>query len=212
MDKTNLRIALVTDDDVIFSPYMVNEIIKKFKNIGTITNVVILNKIHNLSAKQKQQSIDLYGRFNNFLLSLYTKLRISANKYDKNSYSLENVLLKYSIPFAYFEDIDCADTINYLKGYDLDLILVMSHQILKSEILSLPKLGCINRHPGKLPDYAGMLPIFWAMLLTQKNIEKSSIGGGISVFIKQFMLWWNELMQVKYFMKKNIYFQTILHE
>lgn len=31
MDKTNLRIALVTDDDVIFSPYMVNEIIKNLK-------------------------------------------------------------------------------------------------------------------------------------------------------------------------------------
>lgn len=179
MSSKNLRIALVTDDDVIFAPYMINGIISKFKDLGIITNVVILNKIHNLSPKQKQQSIDLYGRFNNFLISLYTKIRLSANKYDKNAYFLENVLNKNNIPFKYFEDINSADTINYLKEYNLDLILVMSHQILKSEILSLPRLGCINRHPGKLPEYAGMLPIFWAMLMSKRSSSQyEHIGGG----------------------------------
>lgn len=81
---------------------------------------------------------------------------------------------KHNIPFKYFEDINNSDTINYLKQYNLDLILVMSHQILKSEILSLPRLGCSNRHPGKLPDYSGMLPVFWAMLLSRQDSNQHS--------------------------------------
>ena len=32
------------------------------------------------------------------------------------------------------------------------------------ELLNAPRLGCINVHSGRLPNYRGMMPTFWQML------------------------------------------------
>lgn len=46
-----------------------------------------------------------------------------------------------------------------------DLIVVVAYgQILPPEILTLPKLGCINVHASILPRYRGAAPIQWAIL------------------------------------------------
>ena len=36
-------------------------------------------------------------------------------------------------------------------------------QIIKSDLLNMPRLGCINVHPALLPQYRGSHPIFWAL-------------------------------------------------
>lgn len=47
-----------------------------------------------------------------------------------------------------------------LKPIDADLMIVVAYgQILKENILNLPKAGCINIHPSKLPYYRGAAPI-----------------------------------------------------
>jgi methionyl-tRNA formyltransferase/glycosyltransferase involved in cell wall biosynthesis len=57
---------------------------------------------------------------------------------------------------------------NLLKGLELDLILVAGCPlILKSEILSLPKLGCMNIHPSLLPKFAGPAPITAVLLANE---------------------------------------------
>ncbi len=66
--------------------------------------------------------------------------------------------------------------IKQLKGMDLDLLVVVSFgEILTKEILSLPKLGCINLHSSLLPKYRGAAPIAWALI----NGEKTS---GVTTF------------------------------
>ena len=46
-----------------------------------------------------------------------------------------------------------------------DLIVVAAYgRILPQEILSYPRLGCINVHSSLLPKYRGAAPIHWAIL------------------------------------------------
>lgn len=46
-----------------------------------------------------------------------------------------------------------------------DLILVVAYgQILKKNVLSLPRLGCVNIHASLLPRWRGAAPIQWALL------------------------------------------------
>jgi len=53
----------------------------------------------------------------------------------------------------------------YLKTRDVDIIIVASfHQILKSEIIKLPKFGFVNLHPSLLPLYRGPSPLNWVIL------------------------------------------------
>ena len=42
--------------------------------------------------------------------------------------------------------------------------------ILKSKLLNLPPLGCINIHHAPLPRYQGMMPTFWQMYNGEKKV------------------------------------------
>lgn len=56
------------------------------------------------------------------------------------------------------------ETLNKLKQANADAFVVVAYgQILSSEILAMPKLGCINVHGSILPKYRGAAPIQWSL-------------------------------------------------
>lgn len=62
------------------------------------------------------------------------------------------------------------DFINLLKGLSPDVIVVVAFgRILPSEILSIPRYGCINVHASLLPKYRGSAPIHWAVMNGEKE-------------------------------------------
>jgi methionyl-tRNA formyltransferase len=70
-------------------------------------------------------------------------------------------------------NINDKENIELIKKISPDLILVMGwSQILKSEILNIPKLGIIGSHPTELPKYRGRAPISWSIL---KELKKSAL-------------------------------------
>ena len=57
------------------------------------------------------------------------------------------------------------ETIDNLQAVRADAFVVVAYgQILSSEILDLPKLGCINVHGSLLPQYRGAAPIQWSIV------------------------------------------------
>lgn len=55
--------------------------------------------------------------------------------------------------------------IGMIKRMNPDLICVVAYgKILPSEILNIPRLGCINLHASLLPKYRGAAPIQWAVI------------------------------------------------
>lgn len=55
-------------------------------------------------------------------------------------------------------------TLDKLKAIEADAFVVVAYgQILSTEILSMPKLGCINVHGSLLPKYRGAAPIQWSI-------------------------------------------------
>ncbi len=75
---------------------------------------------------------------------------------------------KYKIPIIKIRDINQKKSLQILAGFAPDLLISYFNQILKSEALSLPRIGCINVHPGYLPNYRGVASSFWAMLENNK--------------------------------------------
>ena len=51
-----------------------------------------------------------------------------------------------------------------LKKFDLDLIVLGDTRVMKKNIMSIPKIGTINSHPGYLPDVKGNNPYIWAII------------------------------------------------
>lgn len=73
---------------------------------------------------------------------------------------------KYNIPSKYADDINDLDIVNFIKKFMPDVIYCFGwSQIIKENILKIPKLGVIGTHPTQLPYNRGRHPIIWALAL-----------------------------------------------
>lgn len=61
-----------------------------------------------------------------------------------------------------FHSPECLRLLRDLKP---DIGVVVATHILRREVFSLPRLGCINLHLGKAPEFRGSSPGFWEMYL-----------------------------------------------
>lgn len=77
--------------------------------------------------------------------------------------------LTQNIPVSQPQDVSSPESVDYLKRLNADLFIVVSFgQILKRELLSIPKLYCINLHGSLLPAYRGAAPTNWAIINGEK--------------------------------------------
>ncbi len=68
------------------------------------------------------------------------------------------------------QNINAPETIENIKQLDPDFVLVIAFgQLLKEEILNLPKIDCINIHASILPFYRGASPIASVILNGEKE-------------------------------------------
>lgn len=68
-------------------------------------------------------------------------------------------------PLSLRKGEDAAESMKILNDIAPELIVVTAYgQILPTEILELPRFGCINIHASLLPKYRGAAPINWVLL------------------------------------------------
>jgi folate-dependent phosphoribosylglycinamide formyltransferase PurN len=69
--------------------------------------------------------------------------------------------------FTDFHDNDCRVA---LRGFSPDLGVVAGTYILKPQVFTIPRLGCINLHSGKVPEYRGAAPGFWELYNGEREV------------------------------------------
>lgn len=85
--------------------------------------------------------------------------------------SLEKIAQINGIDHKRVLNINSLESLNYIKKLNPDLICVCTFgQILKKDIIKIPRFGCINMHPSLLPEYRGADPVFWVI----KNCEEET--------------------------------------
>jgi methionyl-tRNA formyltransferase len=93
--------------------------------------------------------------------------------------------LELGLPVFQPEKLTLPGEADKLRGLNPDVIVVVAYgQILKREVLEMPRLGCVNIHSSLLPRWRGAAPIQWAILggdaesgvTTMKLVEKLDAG------------------------------------
>lgn len=92
----------------------------------------------------------------------------------RNPLSVATAAKQLGIPVTYVEDIHSEAFLSHLKREKPTIIINQAQAILTEEFLSIPEIGCLNRHCALLPKYRGLLAPFWTYL----NGEKES---GVSI-------------------------------
>jgi folate-dependent phosphoribosylglycinamide formyltransferase PurN len=64
----------------------------------------------------------------------------------------------------HFADVHAPECLAYVRSLDADLGVVFGCHLLRRELFSIPRLGTLNLHLGKPPEFRGSSPGFYEML------------------------------------------------
>lgn len=79
-------------------------------------------------------------------------------------YSIGQLCRAYGVGYERIGNPNDAEFVQKMKSRGADLLVsVACPYILKEQLLSLHRLGCVNIHHAPLPRYKGMMPTFWQM-------------------------------------------------
>lgn len=170
-----MRIFFILGEDSFFKPKFVESIIKKRRKDIVGVAVVPAKTPKTNSIKYLKKQLALFGYWNFFVLGIQIELykffdRISKFFPIKRFYSVKSVVKKYGLLLLLPRDINDSQFLERLRKTKPDIIVSSCPQIFKKELLSIPRFGCINRHTSLLPQYGGLMPVFWAMLNDEKEI------------------------------------------
>lgn len=115
--------------------------------------------------------------------------------FPERCFSLSELGLKYGFEVIEVGSLNSSEAVRALKTVQSDLGIVLGTRILKENIFSLPRMGCINLHKGKVPEYRGMPPGFWELYdgastagvtihFVDKGLDTGDIVSTSEVFIK----------------------------
>lgn len=168
-----MRIFIITMDDPIQTNGFISKIIeKRYKDIVGLA----VTKNDRLSIKKGKSKIQyilslmlimgFYNFFKNSLITMTHKLKKNINKlfpFLISDPSIKSIAENYKIKTWEIKSPNEKNFLNEISNLNIDIIINQSQNILKKEILSIPKIGVINRHNALLPKNRGRLTPFWVL-------------------------------------------------
>ncbi|CAN5822600.1 hypothetical protein BH23GEM7_BH23GEM7_03950 [soil metagenome] len=74
-----------------------------------------------------------------------------------------SVALPPSVHYFHFDNFHDPDCLRTLEELQPDLGVIAGTYILRENVFQAPRLGSINLHSGKVPEYRGAAPAFWEL-------------------------------------------------
>jgi peptidoglycan/xylan/chitin deacetylase (PgdA/CDA1 family)/folate-dependent phosphoribosylglycinamide formyltransferase PurN len=139
----------------------------------------LLRRLRNLRYNIKREGfIYLYFRTLHFVNNFLDKISESIidkkacwgllrSAFPEQPSTLADLSTRYNIPLHEVPNLNGPQAIKLLRELNADLGVVLGTRILKRSVFSIPRLGCINLHKGKVPEYRGMPPGFWELYESQ---------------------------------------------
>ena len=88
------------------------------------------------------------------------------SKFNSDFVDMGSICETNNIDYLYVKTINDAETKDYIKKKEPDMILCLGwSQLLDEEVLNIPKIGSIGFHPAALPNNRGRHPLIWALAL-----------------------------------------------
>ncbi len=81
---------------------------------------------------------------------------------DTETVDLEAQARDYGVPVLRPPSVNDIEAIEAVRKLDPDYLIVANfQQLIKADLLSVPRETSINFHPSRLPSYAGLAPFYW---------------------------------------------------
>jgi methionyl-tRNA formyltransferase len=171
-----LRVHVVTSEDPFYLPVFFREFFAHLpRGPVVVTGVDLtppLNQTRPTSLARKLYRF--YGPVDFTRLTLRYAASKSKDALLPSTWpgTVRRIAALHGVPSSVVPSVNAEGYVERLRGLDLDLLVsVAASQIFKDRLLSVPRLDAVNVHTGPLPQYRGMMPVFWQM-----RDGRSSIG------------------------------------
>jgi len=84
--------------------------------------------------------------------------------------SVARIARHFGKPLLRLGNLNSPETYETLASFRPDLLITSVSTILREPLLSLPPLGCLNRHASLLPSYGGLFPVFQAVAHGEQRV------------------------------------------
>ena len=92
------------------------------------------------------------------------------------STSVVSAARRLGLPVLAPEDVNAPDVAAALRGFAPDLgVLAGYSPIVRPSVFEIPRLGCLNLHGGRLPQYRGSSPMNWALINGEREFTISIV-------------------------------------
>src|SRR5262249_57480171 len=85
-------------------------------------------------------------------------------------FSLAAVETRPNIDVLWVADIHADTTLATIRAFEPDVGIALAAPILQATLFSIPKLGTLNLHKGRVPEYRGMPPAFWELWNGERDV------------------------------------------
>jgi len=155
-----LRVLFVTEDDPLYVVCFFDIFFAEYPSDQLeICGITVDRAFHEPIWKTLRRMLVFYGPrdvFRQGMRFIYAQL---------SGRSIEALARAMGVPVVPTRSVNRPAYIERVRAVAPDIIVsVAAPEIFKRELLAVPRLGCINVHCGRLPNYRGMLPTFWQML------------------------------------------------
>lgn len=170
--RDKLRVVIMTQGDRFFIP----------KNIDKIAPVCQLLEVVEVNCKSALENklsdyFKWFGPWQCAKMGAVTVGREAEKQLDRltgyrlfhGCCSVRDAAKKNGVPYRVITDSNDPAYVQHIRELGPDLIISYSApQVIRAELLGVPKYGVINVHGALLPDYRGLLPSFWYLYNEEK--------------------------------------------
>ena len=170
-----LRTVIITQEDCLYLPQFLHTVLHhRRKNVVGITILPTLMPRQTWLSTAKEH-LALYGlpqflkqsiRYGSRKILGAASSRVPLPGY----FSVAAIAAGHGVAQIPTNSVNSNEYLEELRRLEVDLVIsINASQVFKSEILALPRLGCINVHGALLPRYRGRLPSFWVLANGEKE-------------------------------------------
>ncbi len=105
------------------------------------------------------------------------------------------------------DDVMSPATLGFLRERSTDVVVTLFHQIVRAELIALPRLGVVNVHPGLLPAFRGIQPYLWELSegagragATLHRIDSEALDAGAVLGEASYATWPGMSVQLNYYL------------
>jgi methionyl-tRNA formyltransferase len=179
-----LKVYLITEDDPLYVIRFFDVFLRDCpRDRIELAGITVSRAFHEPLLRTARRIMRFYG-FVNFvrLLARWGRAKLSGR-------CISSIASASRVPVIEAESVNSQEFRDRLRELDVDVVVsVAAPEVFKAPLLSIPRLGCINIHSGRLPEYRGMMPTFWQMragervatVTIHEMAEKLDAGGVIA--------------------------------